>query len=143
MLTLDVKALTDFMAEVFRQYARRQQFRVAPQPGAVRIDCEDDLWRHYSLDKGWMQAYKMEDNATCVHPIPPGTKLGPPGWGGAYAGSKPRCIASHDLIRVATSSTSALWRSTRWVDTALQLRINASRLLLRPRARVKSSVCSK
>ena len=97
MLTLDVKALTDFMAEVFRQYARRQQFRVAPQPGAVRIDCEDDLWRHYSLDKGWMQAYKMEDNATCVHPIPPGTKLGPPGWGGAYAGSKPRCVASHDM----------------------------------------------
>ena len=32
-----------------------------------------------------------------VHPIPKDATLGPPGWGGAYAGSKPRCYASHDL----------------------------------------------
>ena len=46
MSSLDVKALSDFMAEVLTQYARRQAFRsVTPQPGAVRINCEDDLWR--------------------------------------------------------------------------------------------------
>ena len=44
-----------------------------------------------------LQAYTKEDNTTCVHPPKPGQKLGPPGWGGAYAGSKPRCMASHDL----------------------------------------------
>ena len=101
MSSLDVGALTDFMAEVFRQYARRQRFRVSPQPGAVRIDCEDDLWRHYALSRGWVDLYKMEDNATCLHPPKPGSKLGPPGWGGAYAGSKPRCTASHDLAPIA------------------------------------------
>ena len=37
------------------------------------------------------------DNATCTKPITAGTPLGPPGWGGSYAGSKPRCVASHDL----------------------------------------------
>ena len=59
------------------------------------------LWRHYALSKPWAQAYMMEDNATCIRPIPPGTALGPPGWGGAYAGSKPRCYASHDLNKIA------------------------------------------
>ena len=44
-----------------------------------------------------LQAYLMEDNSTCVHPPKPGEPLGPPGWGGAYKGSKPRCYASHDL----------------------------------------------
>ena len=64
----------------------------------MRLECEDDLWRHYALTKPWANAYIMEDNATCVHPPAPGAKLGPPGWGGAYKGSKPRCLASHDLM---------------------------------------------
>ena len=97
MATLDVGALTDFMATVLRTYAKRQAFRPQVQDGAVRVNCEDDLWRHYSLSKGWMNAYLMEDNATCITPIPQDKPLGPPGWGGAYAGSKPRCYASHDL----------------------------------------------
>eukprot|EP00964_Phaeocystis_antarctica_P030432 scaffold17193_cov69-Phaeocystis_antarctica.AAC.2 len=101
MSSLDVKALTDFMAEVFTQYARRQAFTVKPQPGAVRIDCEDDLWRHYALSREWLGQYTMEDNATCLHPPPAGAVLGPPGWGGAYRGSKPRCTASHDLAPAA------------------------------------------
>ena len=29
--------------------------------------------------------------------IAAGERLGAPGWGGSYAGSKPRCYASHDL----------------------------------------------
>jgi len=98
MATLDVVGVAAFMAELLRQYATRQAFQPAVQPGAVRIECEDDLWRHYSLSKPWAAAYMMEDNATCVHPPTPGEKLGPPGWGGAYAGSKPRCLASHDLM---------------------------------------------
>ena len=97
MSTLDVGALTDFMAEVLTTYAARQAFRPKIQEGAVRIDCEDDLWRHYALSKPWMSAYISEDNSTCVHPPKPGDVLGPPGWGGAYAGSKPRCYASHDM----------------------------------------------
>ena len=75
--------------------------QVKPQKGAVRIDCEDDLWRHYALARDWVNLYKMEDNATCVHPPEPGAEVGPPGWGGAYLGSKPRCTASHDLAQIA------------------------------------------
>jgi len=97
MSSLNVGAVTDFMAELLTQYASRQAFRVEPLAGAVRIECEDDLWRHYALSMGWARAYMKEDNGTCVHPPPPGATLGPPGWGGAYRGSKPRCIASHDL----------------------------------------------
>ena len=48
-----------------------------------------------------MAQYLMEDNATCLHPPPAGASLGPPGWGGAYRGSKPRCTASHDLAPIA------------------------------------------
>lgn len=101
MASLDVGALTDFMAEVLTQYAKRQAFRVQPQPGAVRIDCEDDLWRHYALSRPWLELYKNEDNSTCLHPPKQGEALRPPGWGGAYQGSKPRCTASHDLAPIA------------------------------------------
>ena len=97
MSSLDVGALTDFMAEVFTQYARRQTFSVRPQPGSVRIECEDDLWRHYALSREWAHQYMMRDNSTCLHL----GELTPPGWGGAYRGSKPRCTASHDLAPIA------------------------------------------
>ena len=86
MATLDIDAVADFMAELLSQYARKQTFRPRPAPGAVRIQCEDDLWRHYARDPGWMNHYLSEDNATCITP-PPASGLGPPGWGGAYAGS--------------------------------------------------------
>ena len=62
---------------------------------------QDDLWRHYALSRGWLRGYLTEDNSTCLHPPEPTTKLGPPGWGGAYIGSKPRCTASHDLAPIA------------------------------------------
>jgi len=97
MASLDEAAVTGFMAELLTQYSKRQSFRVAPQPGAVRIDCEDDLWRHYALSHGWLSGYLTQDNASCLHPPRAGAVLSPPGWGGAYAGSKPRCYASHDL----------------------------------------------
>ena len=44
-----------------------------------------------------MSAYLSQDNSSCVHPPEPGKPLAGPGWGGSYAGSKPRCYASHDL----------------------------------------------
>jgi len=100
MATLDIDAVADFMAELLKQYAKLQTFRVTPSKGAVRIQCEDDLWRHYARDPGWMDHYVSEDNSTCITP-PPVSGLGPPGWGGAYAGSKPRCVASHDLRNFA------------------------------------------
>ncbi len=99
MTALDVGAVTDFMAELLRAYAKRLVPRVVrPQPGAVQMDCEDDLWRHYMLSRGEFLDYKMEDNATCVHPPKAGEVLKAPGWGGAYKGSKPRCSAGHDLL---------------------------------------------
>ena len=79
----------------------------------VRIECEDDLWRHYALSKGWANAYIMEDNATCVHPPAADATLGPPGWGGSYAGSKTRCVASHDLRRFAQPDACLLERGGR------------------------------
>ena len=42
-----------------------------------------------------MAGYLTRDNASCVHLPPPGATLGPPGWGGACAGSKP--AAANDL----------------------------------------------
>jgi hypothetical protein len=91
---LDVRAIAAFNAELFRQYAVKQRFRVTPLPGAVRIECEDDLWRHYARDPGFLRHYLVQDNDTCIHKI-----SGPfraPGYGGAYNGSKVRCIAAHD-----------------------------------------------
>ena len=90
------RRVTDFQAELLTQYSRLQNFRVTPAPGSVRIECEDDLWRHYSLDRFFMSHFLTEDNSTCIHPIAPGTPLSAPGWGGAYAGSKVRCVAAHD-----------------------------------------------
>ena len=54
------------------------------------------MWRHYALSRGWLAGYLTRDNATCVPPPTAGAILSPPGWGGAYRGSKPRCYASHD-----------------------------------------------
>lgn len=101
MAALDVGAVTDFMAELLLQYSTRQTFKVKPTAGAVRMECEDDLWRHYAIWRGAENRYMRGDNGTCVHPPAPNATLGPPGWGGSYIGSKPRCSASHDLSKKA------------------------------------------
>ena len=98
MSTLDNEAIAAFYAELFKQYAQKQTFKPSVPAGAVRLDCEDDLWRHYARDRVWMRHYLAEDNSTCIHPPAAGTPLAAPGWGGAYAGSKVRCVASHDLL---------------------------------------------
>ena len=97
LAALDTEAITGFVAMLLTEYAKRQAFKVRPGAGAAPIDCEDDLWRHYGRDRNFINHFQMEDNATCVHPIPPDATLGPPAWGGAYAGTKVRCVASHDL----------------------------------------------
>jgi hypothetical protein len=48
LATLDVGAVTDFMAALLGEYAKKQSFTVRPGRGAAPIDCEDDLWRHYA-----------------------------------------------------------------------------------------------
>ncbi len=112
LATLDAGQVTDFMAQLLAGYAKRQRFTPAPGRGAVRIDCEDDLWRHYARETSFTRHFLTEDNSTCVHPPKPGAKLSGPGWGGAYAGSKVRCSASHDLRHFAqpdACKTYAKW----------------------------------
>ena len=111
LAALDTDAVTDFMATLLREYARRQNFKVVPGRGAAPIDCEDDLWRHYARDRAFLNHYQMQDNATCVHPIAPGSQLGPPNWGGAYRGSKVRCTASHDLRHFAQPDACDTYKS--------------------------------
>ena len=53
--------------------------------------------RHYDRGGEIIARYITEDNSTCLRPPAAGAALGPPGWGGAYAGTKPPCLASHDL----------------------------------------------
>ncbi|KAL1507912.1 hypothetical protein AB1Y20_007517 [Prymnesium parvum] len=99
MAALDVKAIAAFNAELLGQYAKRQRFTVKPLKGAVRIECEDDLWRHYARDVYFMRHFIVEDNSTCIHKISGPFKA--PGYGGAYNGSKVRCVAAHDQRRGA------------------------------------------
>ena len=113
LATLDTAAITDFMSTLLRGYAKLQTFKVRPAAGAVRIDCEDDLWRHYGRDANFVRHFVMEDNGTCIHPIAKGTRLAGPGWGGAYAGSKVRCAASHDLRSFA--QPDACKQYARWL----------------------------
>ena len=90
MASVDVDGVSDFMAELLRQYAARQNYAVRPQPGAVEVNCEDDLWRHYARDPYWMAHYLTLDNTTCITPVAADTRLEAPGWGGAYSGSNVR-----------------------------------------------------
>jgi hypothetical protein len=107
MASLTVDAVADFMAELLTQYAQKQVFKPMPQPGAVKVACEDDLWRHYARDPYWMAHYLMQDNQTCTRPMSTGRKMEAPGWGGAYTGSKVRCVASHDLRTFAQPDACA------------------------------------
>jgi len=113
MSALDSAEASKFLAELLTGYSKLQTFKVRPHPGSARIDCEDDLWRHYARETWFLGKYLMRDNATCIHPIRPSASLGPPGWGGAYNGSKVRCVASHDLLPHA--QPDACKKYTRWL----------------------------
>ena len=93
MLALDTPTVLRYCAELLRAYAKRQTFRPSRVDASVEIACEDDLVRRYDRD-GHLQRYLTQDNATCLRLQRP---LRPPGWGGAYDGSKVPCLAAHDL----------------------------------------------
>lgn len=65
------------------------------------------------LSQWFQDKFITEDNSTCIRPIPPATTLRAPGWGGAYNGSKPRCVASHDLRAFAQPTACATYK--RWL----------------------------
>ena len=68
MASLTVDAVADFTAELLRQYAAKQLFQPTVGAGAVKVNCEDDLWRHYARDPGWMALYLMEDAPHLISP---------------------------------------------------------------------------
>ncbi len=97
MAQMDTDEVANFCASMLRGYAKLQRFKPQRDPRSWEVNCEDDLIRHY--DRGGMieTRYVTQDNASCLRPPQPGAVLGPPGWGGAYAGSHSPCLASHDL----------------------------------------------
>ena len=109
LASLDTGAVTDFLAELLREYSKRQSFKVTAGKGSAQIDCEDDLWRHYARDRPFLNHFRMEDNGTCVRPVGK-SEWHYPGWGGAYRGSKVRCVASHDLRSFAQPDACAQYK---------------------------------
>jgi len=41
-----------------------------------KVNCEDDLWRHYNI-AGELNEFLTEDNSTCLIPPEPGVSLPP------------------------------------------------------------------
>lgn len=115
----------------YGRYAARQGFKVRRQPGSVNIECEDDLWRHYALSKGWAEGYMMHDNSTCVHPPKPGEKLGaPPRLQRLLAPpfSPPRCPRSHSHRAQPPQARLAGAARTRGPSRAAWRRMTSTRL---------------
>ena len=52
--------------------------------------------RHYDRGVELQKRYIVQDNSSCLRP-PAESTLVAPGWGGAYAGTHPPCLSSHDL----------------------------------------------
>ena len=103
MAQMDVHEVTHYCYQMLKGYAALQRFKPKRDPRSWEVNCEDDLVRHYArspLGSGGVELvdrYLTEDNATCLRPPPAGMALGPPGWGGAWAGSHVPCLGAHDL----------------------------------------------
>ncbi len=105
MAQMDLHEVTHYCYQMLKGYAKLQRFKPRRDPRSWEVNCEDDLVRHYARAVGRStsgysnleQRYITEDNASCIRPPPAGARLGPPGWGGAYNGSKVPCLAAHDL----------------------------------------------
>mmetsp|Transcript_30621 Transcript_30621/g.97961 ORF Transcript_30621/g.97961 Transcript_30621/m.97961 type:complete len:601 (-) Transcript_30621:199-2001(-) len=103
MLQMDTAEVTHYCFEMLKGYAALQRFTPKRDPRSIEINCEDDLIRHYDRGRGdtyagvLQEKYLTQDNSTCLRPPSAGAPLGPPGWGGAFNGTKPPCLASHDL----------------------------------------------
>ena len=97
MAQMDTQEVTNYCAHMLRGYAQLQKFKPQRDPRSWEVNCEDDLIRHYDRDGMLLRRYLTEDNSTCLHRPTPGSEIQPPGWGGAYRGTHPPCLSSHDL----------------------------------------------
>jgi len=100
MRRFDMDAVTDYVAHVLREYAKRQAFNVRRQEGTAEVGCEDDLYRHYDHNGG-LRKYITEDNSTCLAPPLPFSSIAAPAWGGTYTEEVLiPCEVSNDLKEV-------------------------------------------
>lgn len=81
-----------------RKYASLLKFKPKPEPGGLEINCVDDLWRHYEKDvlQPWFAKMLTEDNSSCIRR--PEAPFLPPGYGGAYLGTKVQCVAANNYV---------------------------------------------
>jgi len=108
MASMDVDEVANYCYQMLKGYAALQRFKPRRDPRSWEVNCEDDLVRHYDRGTMLQDLYLVEDNSSCLRP--PTTTVGPPGWGGAWQGSHPPCLASHDLsapaeVGVCTAGT--------------------------------------
>lgn len=97
MAQMDTEEVTHYCYRMLQGYAALQRFKPRRDPRSWEVNCEDDLVRHYDRGNEIQWRYLTEDNATCLRPPAPGEPLSAPGWGGAWRGTHPPCLASHDL----------------------------------------------
>lgn len=98
MAALTKEQVMSYCATILRGYARRMRFKAAPVRGAFEVNCVDDLWRHYEKDfrEPWFAKMITNDNSSCLRP--PTAPFQPPGYGGAYRGTKVPCLAANNLV---------------------------------------------
>jgi len=97
MAQMDVEEVAHYCYQMMKAYAAMQKFVPKRDPRSWEVNCEDDMVRHYDRGTELRQRYVVGDNSSCLRPPPAGAPLSAPGWGGAYAGSHPPCLSSHDL----------------------------------------------
>ena len=97
MAQMDTEEVTHFAYQMLKGYAALQRFTPKRDPRSWEVNCEDDLTRHYDRGGETQWRYLMGDNSSCLRPPAAGEAVSAPGWGGAWAGTHPPCLASHDL----------------------------------------------
>lgn len=98
MGALTIGEVRSYCTKLLHGYARRLEFKPRPVKGAIEVNCVDDLWRHYEKDERapWFAKMLTEDNSSCIRPPDPSLGFGPPGYGGAYKGSRVTCTAANN-----------------------------------------------
>jgi protein glucosyltransferase len=119
MAMMDVDEVAHYCYSMLKAYAAVQRFKPKRDPRSWEVNCEDDLVRHYDRGTMLQSRYLTEDNSTCLRSPPTGTRFEAPGWGGAYSGTHPPCLASHDLsakeeVGVCTEGTPQYKASGRY-----------------------------
>jgi hypothetical protein len=97
MAQMDTDEVAHYCYQFMRHYAALQRFKPVRDPRSWEVNCEDDLVRHYDRGGSISPLYLLKDNSSCLRPPAADAVLSAPGWGGAYAGTHPPCLASHDL----------------------------------------------